>query len=313
MVQKTPSLQNAGDSADWDNLYLEIESSKVGLVLHSHMRCSIVFVTHSKESLMLISSSSFLSQRTDDTQTELLSQSLTVDVYDHNTSGFHTLIGSTDVILEALLLKLGQEQELPMADIFDKDKKRAGAVKLFVKLDEPFQMVEEPLDQEALKAVQLETGGIVTINKIVCKSLTNVEMIGKNDPFCELRLGKQEQAVITTTKEDKGSDCAWDQEELTLSSVFLSGSKEELMGEVLTVSVFDRNSGLANTKIGEATISLAKLLLSLEEEVDLPKTQLKDKVSEIFSVSVECFCIYSFIYLFVFFWYVNGLMSLGTY
>ena len=217
LVQTTKQIDNAGQFADWNDLEFDIAATK----------------------------------------TQLIQKTLKVQVYDKNyMPGFSdTFIGEGLISLAQLLkrIDIDKSEEFEWVDLVNPKKKNkvTGSIKLFATCREKLQEPDKPpVDYEALMAISFDYGGVICINKIVCKNLTNVEMIGKNDPFVQLQLGEDGSMAKTTTQQDTGSEAYWEDLDIELDC-----TKKELNGEELHIKVFDENSHFANTLIGTASVS----------------------------------------------------------
>ena len=244
---KTKAKDNAGSYADWENVNLEIETYK----------------------------------------DQLTTEKLSVTVYDENVT-MKKLIGATDLIVDELLLKIGQQQELPMAIIRDKKGKKTGFVKVFATLHEkPGEVPEEPPDPKLLEAIDMPNGALITFTKISCKDLKNVEIFGKNDPYCEIQLGPEGEKVVTDSKDNAGASCTWEEKDLEIHDIKIGAGKDNVVKDLLYVTVYDKNSLNADKKIGEGSISLAKVLLDLNKDIELRRFKIyqteKDKDNNLHS------------------------------
>lgn len=94
------------------------------------------------------------------------------------------------------------------------------------------------------------------IKAISARGLKNVEMIGKNDPFCEL--GFATFKFRSSTQKAGGSKADWTFEDGD-DNVCFEASEEELRARSLIVRVSDENRLLAHALIGEGGCSLEKL------------------------------------------------------
>jgi hypothetical protein len=139
------------------------------------------------------------------------------------------VIGTADVSLKDLLLSIGKQKVLPPIDLLDEKNAKAGVIELTVVLT-PNLVVEskavdsesivhvktqplapEPAPQSSATAasfdqVELENGGIIHIQKIVCSKLKNVKrMYGhKNDPFVTFCFGSSGTVQKTPAQQNMG-------------------------------------------------------------------------------------------------------------
>ena len=57
---------------------------------------------------------------------------------------------------------------------------------------------------------------MISFSKIVCKDLKNVEIFGKNDPYCEIQLGPEGKKVKTNSQKNAGVNCTWVDKDLEI-------------------------------------------------------------------------------------------------
>ena len=164
-------------------------------------------------------------------------------------------------------------------------------MKVFATLHaKPDETPEEPIDPELVKTVEMPNGALITITKIVCKDLRNVEIFGKNDPFCEIQLGPDVNGkkVVTEAKENAGAACTWTEKDLEIHDIQISADKDSVLKDLLYVTVYDKNTAIVgDTKIGMGSISLAKVILDLDKDIELKRFKIfksdKDKENDIHS------------------------------
>jgi Ca2+-dependent lipid-binding protein len=231
LIQKTSTKQDAGSAASWDDLDFDIEATKV----------------------------------------ELIDKLLNIEVYDENSLMSNTLIGSRQVSLTELLLKVGQGNQILSYELFDKNKLKSGVVKIHLSLIEKPKPLP-PIDTAKLLKVDIDQV-CIKIRKIVCKDLTNVEtmFLDKNDPFVLLKFGTNSLVKKTPTKNNAGSEASWDGLEFEITT-----DKFSLINEDLKIEVYDQNVVNSNCLIGKALISLKDLILKLDKEQELPKIDIFD-------------------------------------
>ena len=105
------------------------------------------------------------------------------------------------------------------------------------------------IDPKEIEGVELPNGGVVTISKIVCEDLKNVEGMlgGKNDPFVTFQLGNDEESGRRTSAIDNGgADAAWENLDFEIDV-----SKEDIIDKELIVTVLDENVINADKEIGK--------------------------------------------------------------
>ena len=236
-VNKTKTQDNAGEQARWDKLYFEVEVTKEGL----------------------------------------REKSLNLKVYDDNYMS-DKFIGEAFMKLDNLMNDVGKDIETEFIDIFPTDKKGAarekssGQIKLKLRLqpNPPKIKAETPLNLKDLEAIPLDNGAVIHIDKIICKSLTNVDFLGKNDPLVQFHFGKQEKKISTSTRTDAGSESNWDEtDEMDLKIVV---TKNDIIREhnALHVEVFDYNY-TGNKLIGKTRVDVKKLMLNIDKKIDIPR------------------------------------------
>ena len=212
-------------------------------------------------------------------RSDLVRDMLTVEVYDWSVS-HNKLIGSTEVSMKTLLLCLNADdlQELPALEIKDKKGKRAGTVKLFVSLMECPTVIRpmSEVDKKALYSADLSRGGFVTIDKIVCRELKNVELFGKNDPFVTFAMTHASDKVYKTEyKDNAGVKAIWDNEDEHPLDIEIELSQDQLIDSILNIEVFDYSVS-HNTLIGRSEVSLGTTLLCINQKCNIPTLDLID-------------------------------------
>ena len=215
------------------------------------------------------------------TRNELVRDMMTVEVYDWSAS-HNKFIGSVEISLKTLLLCLNADdlQELPFLEIKDKNGKRAGTIKLFVSLMECPAIIPSlhDVDEEDLLKADLKGrgGGFITIDKIVCRELKNVELFGKNDPFVTFTMSHAPKKTYKTEyKDNAGVKAIWDDEDEHPLDIEIELSQQELIESTLKIEVFDYSIS-HNTLIGYAEVSLATTLLFVDQKCNIPTLDLMD-------------------------------------
>ena len=126
------------------------------------------------------------------------------------------------------------------------------------------------------------------IRKIQARNLINVERIGKNDPFVELKVGDNDLGKTPALK-DTGSEGIWVYPDSDATQMKISGTKQFLETTSLSIKVFDENTMLSHGFIGEATVSLSSSVAAVgasgfgEYVLSL---QLKDKGKDTGNVDI---------------------------
>ena len=105
----------------------------------------------------------------------------------------------------------------------------------------------------------------IIVTRIVCTELINVELMGQNDPFVVLQLGDTE--LKTEHVEDAGANATFDDLHLELSV-----SEEVIKSTDMTVSVYDHNDMRFHTLIGTATVSIASILTTSDDNMEFSMT-----------------------------------------
>jgi C2 domain len=114
----------------------------------------------------------------------------------------------------------------------------------------------------------MDTPYIVSITRIICKDLKNVDMgsvswsgfqAGSNDPYVKLTYGSWFDK--TEHQEDAGADAEWDNLTISFKSTESTIRKNELK-----IEVYDYNSTLSHAFIGEAQLSLDPLIDAVAQE-----------------------------------------------
>jgi Ca2+-dependent lipid-binding protein len=126
------------------------------------------------------------------------------------------------------------------------------------------------------------------IRKIQARSLANAEMIGKNDPFIELKVGEI-MSWKTNTLKDSGSEGIWVYPDTDASQMIIPGSRTALQTATLAIKVYDENDLRSNQLIGEAQAPLAAAISAVSPsgfgEFILP-FQLKNKGKDAGTVEI---------------------------
>merc|ERR1711988_1033565 len=101
-----------------------------------------------------------------------------IKVFDENSQRANTLIGTASISMQSLLMAIDDVDpvvELDPITIKNKNKD-SGEVRIFASLQRKPPPEKKP-SPEALAKVQLEHG-LLTIRKIACHGLVNVELLG---------------------------------------------------------------------------------------------------------------------------------------
>ena len=97
----------------------------------------------------------------------------------------------------------------------------------------------------------------VAVRSVEARGLKSVELMGKNDPYAILSVGKK-WSQRTKTIDEAGSDATWSLEPGDASwQIDMSG--DELRQQTLAVVVMDANSLRSDVVIGEGEVSLSSL------------------------------------------------------
>ena len=135
---------------------------------------------------------------------------LKVSVFDFNGFRPHVLIGSASVSMEHLMYDLEKETELSMAIHNDKGAK-SGHVTIHCLLERTI---------------------LARVSRISCRDLTNVEVMGHNDPFVRLDFGYWSEK--TEPRDNAGAMAEWSNLDFAFET-----TNRILRAECLKIQVFD--------------------------------------------------------------------------
>ena len=191
-------------------------------------------------------------------------RTIVVAVKDKNSLRKDALIGTGEVDISKAFATLGNEVELSV-DLLDEKNKVAGTLVLYSTVTNGV----EP-DEKDLKVSPDFEFGTLNIGKIRSFELKNTELIGLQDPFVELQLGSWEDK--TYTKDEGGGDVLWD-----FLDLHCDVTAEMLSTERMMITVWDENKGLKNALIGRGSCSLVKPGASVGKEVEVTVNLTDDK------------------------------------
>jgi Ca2+-dependent lipid-binding protein len=201
----------------------------------------------------------------------LANKKVKVNAWDEN-SGTDTHTGSGEITMRKLVKGFGNEVTLNI-DLSDSKGKRAGRLVMVAELRE-----SEP-EPEAFLPKDF-TAGVLKVIKICTFDLKNLEMIGRQDPYCKVRAGDffNDQ---TFEKEDGGSDVVWDYLDMSIpvTAAFLTGDEN-----ILEFEAWESNL-IKDAMIGRGEASLQKVV-NIGEDVELVVLLRDDKLQSTGRLSV---------------------------
>ena len=183
-------------------------------------------------------------------------QFLEVEVLDYNKYRKHVQIGAVTIDLSAFSDHVGlvtnladhvNEEVHIVADLHNEQKKKSGVVEIFI---------------------TLEIAADVFITEVKLKNLKNVEFMGSNDPYVKLQFGSWKEK--TEYQDDAGANAEWSN-----LKYWFQASRNNILHEVIKLQVFDYNSIMAHSFIGEASLEFSSLL-DTDELTEL-SLDLKDR------------------------------------
>jgi hypothetical protein len=195
--------------------------------------------------------------------TDEVSNKFFVEFFHFTLAGLkETLIGNGELSLSKVLTTVdalnGKESSF-LIDLATKKGTNVGKI-LF-----SFLLIDDKALAKENQPVNLPSSfkeGKLKIVKIAGNGLANVELAGKQDPFIILEIPciswKQETKVL----DDIGVDCEWRNLELLTNDL----TKEQLLNENILISVYEKNTILSNSLIGNNEIPLKVLIKELKEE-----------------------------------------------
>jgi hypothetical protein len=117
------------------------------------------------------------------------------------------------------------------------------------------------------------TVGTLSIKKIQCSGLNNVEMLGKNDPYVVFDYGAE--SYKTETQEGAGAECLFEYLDIKFAV------EEDLIKfEEIRIQVCERTALRDDVLIGSSSLSLKNLLKRINEDVDIA-FDISDKKSRV--------------------------------
>jgi Ca2+-dependent lipid-binding protein len=165
-------------------------------------------------------------------------------------------------------------------DIYDKKSTQVGSIKFsFHKIIEndtiEANVLESGTKEEKIKEIKTSetfVSGTISIKKIQCTELKNVELIGKNDPYVKLTI--ENEHFETEYLENGGSNVIF--ENLDMTKIV---EKDFVEFEYINVQVYDKNSVTSDVFVGEGQIFLKSLLNRQDTDLDFT-TDIIDKKSD---------------------------------
>jgi hypothetical protein len=197
----------------------------------------------------------FLDLRCDVTPDMVTNTPLEITVWDENKGRKNALIGRATSRLIKAGASLGQEVELSVT-LVDEKEKYAGRLLIFAILN------NEAEDQDGVISDDFVRGEL-KIKRVNCFGLRNTELIGKQDPFVQLDLNDCDFHEVTPSQEDVGANPIWnhlDYSTIVNPTIVKIGS--------IQIKVWDHNR-VGNTLIGSGEVSIRKAGCCLGGDVEL--------------------------------------------
>ena len=214
----------------------------------------------------------FLDFQFDITRDQLINGILNLTVKDKNNFKNDSIIGIGSLELKKIN-NLDKLLELSV-DLKVKDKKgnfiEKSRGKLVCYVELKLKKEKEYFIKEGFKFGKLQISRIQTFN------LKNTEIFGASqDPYCVLKIGEI-WTEKTSTKNSAGSDVLWDF--LTLNCDI---NRDQVINNLLEVSVFDENSTRKDSIIGkgETSLMICGSDINNEKELNIPILDSKGKPS----------------------------------
>eukprot|EP00607_Mallomonas_marina_P010317 CAMPEP_0182419872 /NCGR_PEP_ID=MMETSP1167-20130531/4219_1 /TAXON_ID=2988 /ORGANISM="Mallomonas Sp, Strain CCMP3275" /LENGTH=643 /DNA_ID=CAMNT_0024595011 /DNA_START=13 /DNA_END=1945 /DNA_ORIENTATION=+ len=205
---------------------------------------------------------------------ELLENKLTVDVYDSNKPAPPALVGSTSLSLTGLVDQgIGGAVQLIMGDLKVPDEPLDSRGRVFIGLYlEPPPMISSVPEKVEMDFVMARLC-ITRIEALGMKNVEKMALFGNgNDPYAFVsyldnqwegasreQLASKSFHPTTSAVKEGGANAAWDIH-VANRSWHMIVSREELKEKRVTVTLMDKNTTRAHTKIGDGTVSLLELL-----------------------------------------------------
>ena len=205
--------------------------------------------------------------------TNELNKSGIIQVWDHNRFRSHTLIGTSTVeSLDKYVLEAG-EQEVELVT----ELERVGVSEADLENDN--------YDEESEEFEHYDPYDVtIKLVKIQCMDLKDVEMIGKNDPYCILELEGVEEtnwSFQTEPSTNTGDKAAWSytDEEINKESTRLSfdANRDSLSDADLTIVVKDKNTLRSDQLIGQSKVNLKEIAMARVNQFVTLNTELITK------------------------------------
>jgi Ca2+-dependent lipid-binding protein len=199
------------------------------------------------------------------TRENILNDGLVVKIWDKNSVRADVLIGSTSKIsLQHFAYSLGLDTTI-YESLADGKGKASGKI-----------ILNGNILQEDLKSIKKLpedfVEGVLKIFRINTSQLKNTELMGKQDPYVIIKVGKDFNDR-TWTANNSGNEALFD-------NLFLTANvtREMILKEKMIVEVWDANA-TGDVIIGSASVGLARDITTIGEEVEL-KLVLKDKAGK---------------------------------
>jgi len=194
----------------------------------------------------------------------LQKEPLVVNYYDNQ-----KLIGTGTIPnLMITATRLGLSSDVTVEIIHQKSKKSTGQVTISMMLQDSTQRkakVTEVTNAAVIEAVlpKLDyTEGELNISFIQLTDIQNRELFGQADPFVRLQLGNwvNQTSVLTNA----GTNIIWDNLSVTNQSTV-----DEFLSKPLEITVMDKNNFRQNAFLGKVSLSLKRLVYSVNQEIEL--------------------------------------------
>lgn len=170
-------------------------------------------------------------------------------------------------------------------DIYDNKSIQVGTIKFSfhkiienkIEANEEESGTKEIIFEKNIKEIKTPesfVSGTISIKKIQCTELKNVELIGKNDPYVKLTL--ENEHFETEYLENGGSNVIFENLDITK---FVK--KDFVEFECINVQVYDKNSVSSDVLVGEGQIYLKSLLTRQDTDIDLTTDIIDKKTNKV--------------------------------
>ena len=129
---------------------------------------------------------------------------------------------------------------------------------------------------------------LLRVRRVGTANLQNVELFGQNDPFVVLSFGDLWSGQ-TSTVQDGGASAEWEFRDDEQASMQFDICRQDILDNILKVSVSDENKFRSHVVIGEATVDLTELIhvSSYGKEVKFAATLSNRKGKEVGTVTLS--------------------------